>query len=135
MYHHALSEKAILFSEEIAKGIYLFSFRRDFDFKAGQVIGISLEKDGPRRLYSICSGEQEEEVRILYNKIDTGYMTPLLSDLTKDDTIWISEPRGDFIYDPAPAIWIATGTGIAPFYSMLRSGKYANKTLIHGAVP
>lgn len=132
MHQHFLSEQTLLSSEEIAEGVYLFSFRRNFNFLAGQVIGISIEKDGPRRLYSICSGEQEEEVKILYNVIEEGYLTPRLSDLTEGDTIWITEPRGEFLYDPAPAVWIATGTGIAPFYSMLRSGKYANKTLIHG---
>jgi len=30
------------------------------------------------------------------------------------------------------AVWIATGTGITPFYSMLRSGKADGKVLIHG---
>jgi ferredoxin--NADP+ reductase len=28
--------------------------------------------------------------------------------------------------------WIATGTGIAPFYSMIKSGLSTNKKLIHG---
>ena len=32
----------------------------------------------------------------------------------------------------APAYWIASGTGIAPFYSMFKSGIGNNKTLIHG---
>jgi ferredoxin--NADP+ reductase len=110
----------------------MFGFRRSFNFLAGQVIGISIEKEGPRRLYSICSGEDEKEIRILYNIVEEGFLTPRLSDLTEGDTIWISEPRGEFLYDPAPGIWIATGTGIAPFYSMMRSGKFNNKVLIHG---
>jgi len=132
MQQQRLSKKILLSSEEIAEGVYILSFRRDFDFLAGQVIGISIEKEGPRRLYSICSGEQEEEVKILYNVIDEGYLTPRLCDLAEGDTIWITEPRGEFLYDPAPAVWIATGTGIAPFYAMLRSGKHDNKILIHG---
>lgn len=132
MHQHTLSTKTLTYSEEIAEDVFLLGFRRDFDFLAGQVIGISVEKEGPRRLYSICSGEQEEEIRILYNVIDEGYLTPRLSDLTEGDSIWITEPRGDFLYDPAPAVWIATGTGIAPFYSMLRSGKCENKILFHG---
>jgi ferredoxin/flavodoxin---NADP+ reductase len=132
MHQHTLSGKILTYSEEIAEDVFLLGFRRDFEFQAGQVIGISVEREGPRRLYSICSGEQEEEVRILYNVIDEGYLTPRLSDLAAGDTIWITGPRGDFIYDPAPAVWIATGTGIAPFYSMLRSAKYENKLLIHG---
>ncbi len=110
----------------------MLGFERDFDFLAGQVIGISTEEEGPRRLYSICSGEQQKEIRILYNIIDEGYLTPRLSDLTEGDNIWITGPRGDFLYDPAPVVWIATGTGIAPFYSMLRSGKFENKVLVHG---
>ena len=132
MHHHTLSKQKITFSEEIAEGVFLLGFERDFDFKAGQVIGIGIEKEGPRRLYSICSGENEAEVRILYNVVEEGYLTPRLSDLQEGDIIWITEPRGEFLFDPAPAIWIASGTGIAPFYSMFRSGQFENKVLIHG---
>jgi len=132
MHQHILWEQTLSFSEEIAEGVFLLGFRRNFSFRAGQVIGIGIEKDGPRRLYSICSGETEEEVRILYNVIDEGYLTPRLSDLGQGDSIWTTEPRGEFLYDPAPAIYIASGTGIAPFYSMFRSGQFDNKVLIHG---
>ncbi len=83
---------------------------------------MALAEDGPRSLYSICSGEQDEEVWILYNVIEEGYLTPRLSDLEPGDTLWITEPRGEFICNEEPAVWIASGTGIAPFYSMLRSG-------------
>ena len=129
---HQLSKQIITGSEEIAEGVFLLRFQRDFEFKAGQVIGIGLEKEGPRRLYSICSGENESEILILYNVVDEGYLTPKLSDLGEGDAIWITEPRGEFLFSPEPAVWIATGTGIAPFYSMFRSGQYENKVLIHG---
>lgn len=119
-------------TEEVAEEVYLISFKRSFDFLPGQVIGISLAQDGPRRLYSICSGNREDEIRILYNVVDEGYLTPRLSELREGDPIWITQPRGDFLYNPAPAFWIATGTGIAPFYSMFRSGLYENKILVHG---
>jgi ferredoxin--NADP+ reductase len=132
MHSHLLSQQIILHSEEIVENVFLLSFRRDFDFLPGQVIGISLEKDGPRRLYSICSGNSEDEIQILFNVIDEGYLTPKLSDLGKGDSLWITEPRGSFLFDPDPAIWIASGTGIAPFYSMFRSGKFQDKVLIHG---
>jgi ferredoxin--NADP+ reductase len=131
-HNHMLSPHILDFSEELSDGIFLFGFKRDFDFKAGQVLGIALEENGPRRLYSICSGEQEAQVKILYNVIDEGYLTPRLSDLEAGDTLWITEPRGEFTDNQDPAIWIATGTGIAPFYSMLKSGLVQNKILIHG---
>lgn len=132
MHQHILSRQVITHSEEIAEGVFLLSFLRDFNFRAGQVIGIGLEKDGARRLYSICSGEKESEIKILYNVIDEGYLTPRLSDLNEGDTIWITEPRGEFLYTEEPAVLIASGTGIAPFYSMLRSDRFENKILIHG---
>jgi len=131
-HNHQLQPVTLSFTEELSENIYLIGFERTFKFQAGQVIGIALEEQGPRRLYSLCSGEKEETVKILYNVVDEGYLTPRLSDLEAGDTIWITEPRGEFTGNPGPAVWIATGTGIAPFYSMLRSGLARDKILIHG---
>ncbi len=132
MHSHTITPQQITSKDEIALNVFLIGFKREVDFRAGQVIGIAVEKDGPRRLYSICSGEKEEEILILFNVVEDGYLTPLLSDLDPGDTIWITEPRGEFTYVEESAFWIATGTGIAPFYSMLRSGNIRNKILIHG---
>lgn len=120
-------------SREISPGSFLISFPRPFSFKAGQVIGICLEENGPRRLYSICSGEAEDEMKILYKVVDEGYLTPRLSDRKAGDEIWITPAGGEFTGDRENAVWIATGTGIAPFYSMLRSGLGGGKNLIHGS--
>ncbi|HLN72284.1 MAG TPA: FAD-dependent oxidoreductase, partial [Prolixibacteraceae bacterium] len=49
------------------------------------------------------------------------------------DIVWVSEPYGSFLDNKKPAWWIATGTGIAPFYSMFRSGISDNRTLIQGS--
>lgn len=131
-HRHNVIPVTLTFSDQVAPGIFLFGFKRDFEFKAGQVIGISLEEDGPRRLYSICSGEKDPEILILYNVIEEGYLTPRLSELEAGDILWITEPRGEFTCDQEEAVWIATGTGIAPFYSMFRSGLADDKVLIHG---
>lgn len=130
--NHQVSPVSLIFTHELSEGLFLIGFRRNILFKAGQVIGIALEQNGPRRLYSICSGEDDNEIQILYKEVDEGYLTPRLSDLEPGDTIWITQPGGEFTGDPGAAVWIATGTGIAPFYSMLRSALVQNKTLIHG---
>ncbi|MCK5693859.1 MAG: hypothetical protein KAI08_13445 [Bacteroidales bacterium] len=127
-----LTQVTITSTEEFSRGLFLISFKRTFDFVAGQVIGITLGEDDARRLYSICSGEKENEVQILYKVVDEGYLTPQLSDLEVGDTIWITPPSGEFTGTLEPAVWIATGTGIAPYYSMLRSGLGENKILLHG---
>lgn len=131
-HNHEVRPVTLSFAEELSEGIFLFGFPRDFSFEAGQVIGIAMEEKGARRLYSICSGEEEAEVHILYKLIDEGYLTPRLTDLGAGDTLWITEPRGEFTDDGNPAVWIATGTGIAPFYSMMKSGKAEGKMLIEG---
>lgn len=129
---HQVTPVTLTFSYELSEGLYLIGFKRNFLFKAGQVIGIALEQNGPRRLYSICSGESDDELQILYKVVDEGYLTPQLSDQEIGDTIWITAPGGEFTGSSEPAVWIATGTGIAPYYSMLRSGLGENKTLLHG---
>ena len=130
--NHQVSRVSLSYTEELSEGIFLIGFKRNFPFRAGQVIGIAMEENGPRRLYSICSGEQEEEIRILYKVVDEGFLTPQLSDLEAGDTVWITAAGGEFTGSHEPAVWIATGTGIAPFYSMLRSGLGEHKTLLHG---
>lgn len=125
-------EQEITNNEEISPGVHVVSFRRTFDFLPGQVVKIAMDKQMPPRIYSICSGSQESEIRILFNVKDDGLLTPKLSSVIPGDRILVSEPYGSFLGSNEPAWWIATGTGIAPFYSMFRSGLGENKRLIHG---
>lgn len=120
-------------NEEISPGVHLIAFRRDFTFKPGQVVKIGTNENQPPRIYSICSGNQEEEVRILFNIKEGGRLTPRLAGMIPGESILVSEPYGSFLSDNQSAWWIAAGTGIAPFYSMFRAGLAENKRLIHGA--
>lgn len=117
---------------EISPGVHLISYKRNADFSPGQVVKISTREDQPPRIYSICSGNHEPEIRVLFNIIQEGLLTPKLAACTPGDTILVSKPFGSFTDTGAEAWWIATGTGIAPFYSMFRSGISENKRLIHG---
>jgi len=119
-------------NNEIATGVFILRFKRTFDFIAGQVIGICLEPDGDPRLYSIASGTDDEDIEILYNIKPTGKLTPPLAQVKVGDNIYISPPFGSYYGSAEPAWWIASGTGIAPFSSMFRSGLGANKVLVHG---
>ncbi|MFO7722126.1 MAG: hypothetical protein R6V49_02785, partial [Bacteroidales bacterium] len=53
--------------------------------------------------------------------------------LKTGDRLMISEPFGTFTNAPDNAVYIASGTGIAPFMSRIRSGKGLSPTLVHGA--
>lgn len=117
---------------ELAPDVYLISFERNFEFTPGQVVKLALDNNHPPRIYSICSGNQEPDVSILFNVKKDGILTPRLAGLIPGDKIFVSDPYGTFQDNNDPAWWIATGTGIAPFYSMFRSGLTNGKTLIHG---
>ena len=123
----------ILSNTEISPNVFLLSFKRDFAFRAGQVLGIAVSSNDDARLYSIASGENDENISLLYNIKPGGKLTPNLAILRPDDTLWITVPFGSYAGSDEPAYWIAAGTGIAPFYSMYRSGLGSNKVLIHGS--
>jgi ferredoxin--NADP+ reductase len=118
--------------EEIAASVYVLRFNRKHDFLAGQVLAISTNAEIPPRLYSICSGPDEAEIAILFSEKPEGLLTPRLADLKKGNELLVSAPFGAFLGDDKPAWWIASGTGIAPFRSMIRSGLGAKNMLIHG---
>lgn len=116
---------------KLTENTYLIKFKRDFDFLPGQIIGITDNENIPPRLYSICSSPADDKIGILFNlKID-GELTPILSNKIIGDQIYITPVQGKFTFNNEPAWWIATGTGIAPFYSMFASGQQPEK-LIHG---
>ena len=118
---------------EIAPGVHVISWKRNADFLPGQVVKITLDEKLAPRIYSLCSGNHEPEMRVLFNIKEGGELTPRLASCAPGETIWISKPYGSFTGSTDPAWWIATGTGIAPFYSMFRSGQEKGKKLIHGA--
>jgi ferredoxin--NADP+ reductase len=119
--------------KEVAEGSFLLSFKRDFEFKPGQVIGVNIGNTEPDRLYSIASGFRDEMIRILFTIKDDGYLTPQLAKYKPGDSILVSEPFGNFVCNEKEAYWIASGTGIAPFASMTFSWMAEGKTLIHGS--
>jgi ferredoxin--NADP+ reductase len=119
-------------NEEISPGVHVISFLRDFDFLPGQVVKIAIDEFHAPRIYSICCGNTEDEIRILFNIKDDGFLTPKLASMIPGELIFVSKPYGSFLGTMEEAFWIATGTGIAPFYSMIKSGLGINKKLLHG---
>ena len=131
-HKHGLKRVSITGNVEISPNVFVISWKRTNEFEPGQVIKIAADLHEPPRIYSICSGNKEEEIYVLFNIKPAGNLTPRLAQMKTGDEIFVSDPYGSFACDESPAHFIATGTGIAPFYSMIRSGRFRNKTLIHG---
>jgi ferredoxin--NADP+ reductase len=118
---------------QIAKDVYVLRFEKFKHFTAGQMLRLSVQPAGISRLYSIASGEDDHEISILFDEKPDGSLSPLLSRLEPGDTLFCSDPFGSFLCKTENGIWIANGTGIAPFVSMALSGYAQGKTLIQGA--
>jgi ferredoxin--NADP+ reductase len=127
-----LHTTTILDNKAIAPGVFVLKYKKIKEFKAGQYIGLTTDLNVTPRLYTIASGENQDEVQILYNIKDDGWLTPRLSEIKPGSELYVTNPDGDFIDDDTPAWWIASGTGIAPYSAMFRSGLGKNKKLIHG---
>jgi ferredoxin-NADP reductase len=96
-----------------------------FGFVAGQWLSFKTNKpDGEEiiRAYSIASPpEDNNRFALCLNRVQDGFMSNFLCDMKEGDEITCQGPFGDFILRPPmrDTIFIATGTGIAPFRSML----------------
>jgi ferredoxin-NADP reductase len=97
-----------------------------FGFVAGQWLSFRHSKaDGEEitRAYSICSPPADDNrFALCLNRVEDGFMSNFLCDMREGEQISLQGPFGDFILHPPmrDTIFIATGTGIAPFRSMLQ---------------
>jgi ferredoxin--NADP+ reductase len=134
-----IGEDQFLFSNnvlgltEVTAGKFILSFKKQFGMKPGQVVALTADRNMEPRIYSLCSGTNDKVMQIIFDLKKGGQLTPKLAQLNPGDRIYVTKPYGSF--KPStdlPMWWIATGTGIAPFHAMLRSG-YSAEKLLHGA--
>lgn len=99
--------------------------RGEFDFTPGDCVSIFTEDGETSRPYSIASGTREKELGFIIRKMDDGVVTTYLSKRQPGDRVEISLPYGWFRpgqnINGSPFIFIATGTGVVPFLSYLKS--------------
>ena len=80
-----------------------------------------------RRAYSIASSPlQNDHLEFYLTLVKNGVLTPRLWNLNKDDPVFLGNKiTGQFVLSEIPEnqnlVFVATGTGIAPYVSMLRT--------------
>jgi len=97
---------------------------RSYRFTAGEFVMIGLE-DAPNRAYSITSGPYDDYIEFYSIKVQDGPLTSKLQHVKVGDTIRVGEkPTGTLILANLELgghlVMMASGTGIAPFISLLR---------------
>lgn len=125
----------------------LFSFKTTRDpalrFHNGHFVMIGLEVEGKplMRAYSIASANYEENLEFLSIKVPDGPLTSRLQHLKEGDTILVSrKPVGTLVVDdllPGKHLYLfATGTGLAPFMSIIKDPevyeRFDKVILVHG---
>jgi ferredoxin-NADP reductase len=130
-------------SHEIAPNTRHFEFEA-IDWQAAFVPGQFLSITAPvrgediTRAYSIASPPDGNRFALCANLVQEGYLSPFLFHLKPGDEIGFKGPYGAFILrrPVSDSICVATGTGIAPFRSILLSKLQENPdrrfTLIFG---
>jgi ferredoxin/flavodoxin---NADP+ reductase len=125
----------------------LFSFRvtrpQSLRFRSGEFVMIGLLGENGKpllRAYSIASPSWDEELEFYSIKVPDGPLTSKLQHIQVGDEIILRpKPVGTLVHDallPGSRLWfLATGTGIAPFASLMRDpetyDKYDQVIMMH----
>src|SRR4051794_26649686 len=91
-------------------------------FLPGQYVNILVPGTDQTRSYSFSSGPQVEEISFLLRNTSTGALPTYLRERAKvGDRMEVHGPLGSFYLRPVerPVLFLAGGTGLAPFLAML----------------
>ena len=95
----------------------------NFAFTPGQFVSVIDREDGKdvARPYSIASPRNGNRFSLCVNRVEDEIVSPWLFDLEPGDEVDIHEPLGHFALRDSGhrVVFVAIGTGIAPFRSML----------------
>src|SRR2546425_12283296 len=123
----------------------LFSLRVEgapLSFEAGQFVRIALDIGGERvaRPFSMVNAPHDPVLEFYGIVVPEGPLSPRLARLDAGDTLYVApNPAGFLVLSEVPdaeTLWlISTGTGIAPFLSILRTEApwrgFRNVVLVH----
>jgi ferredoxin/flavodoxin---NADP+ reductase len=125
----------------------LFSFTTTrspgFRFDSGQFVMIGLETEGRplMRAYSVASASHDEHLEFLSIKVPDGPLTSRLQHLQPGDAVLVGrKSTGSLLLAdlrPGKTLYLlATGTGLAPFMSLIREPdiyeRFEQVVLVHG---
>jgi len=111
--------------------------RGNLEFFAGQYLRLGLAGDTEKREYSIYSGEKDPFLEVLIREVESGILSKNLHLCKPGRKLEVEGPYGFFKLTKDECtkrtlVFIASGTGIAPFHSFVKTHERLDFTLIHG---
>ncbi len=141
----AFNEEQVLSVHHWTDKLFSFTTTRDqsLRFLNGHftMIGLKVNNKPLLRAYSIVSANYEEHLEFLSIKVPDGPLTSRLQHIQVGDTIIVGrKPTGTLVIDyllPGKRLYLlSTGTGLAPFMSIIRDPetyeKFEQVVLVHG---
>ncbi len=100
-------------------------------FRAGQRVRI--HRGSTERDYTLACGPESRSLTLCVRLVERGMISPALSEARLGSTVEVSGPHGYFVYQESsrPAVFVATGTGVAPFVAMTAAG-IRPRVMLHG---
>ncbi len=140
-----LFEETVLSVRHWTDALFSFTTTRDpsFRFRNGEFTMIGLEVEGKPllRAYSVASANYEERLEFFSIKVSDGPLTSRLQHLKVGDPVMVGrKATGTLVIDNLLAgrnlYLLGTGTGLAPFLSVIKDpetyAKFDKVVLVHG---
>ncbi len=134
-----LAKHKVLGIRNLTKNTYALQVERaGFEFIPGQCVNIGLSSTGINREYSTYSSlSDEKKLEFLIRVVENGKVSTALQKLKKGDFVQLDGAYGKFtLKNPEDTkhkyVFIASGTGIAPFHSFALSYPGIRFTILHG---
>ncbi len=111
--------------------------KHNLSFIPGQHITLGIPGDTQLREYSVYSPAQADYLEVIIKEVEDGLVSKKLKKLKKGDIVNVEGPFGFFTPDMDKLkshkfLFIATGTGIAPFHSIVKSHPEIDYKILHG---
>jgi len=112
--------------------------RKGMVFEPGQHLLLGKAGDIHHREYSIYSGTNDKTLDVLIREVAEGEVSKTLNRLRAGDELEVQGPLGfftieeEFLHDGSKFLFVASGTGISPFHSMVKSLPGLDYQLLHG---
>ena len=114
----------------LTESTYVLRFQRNgIEFQAGQYIVINPKENKQKREYSIYSPVTAPYLEVLVKEVEEGFLSKKLKHMKPGDLLEMEGPFGYFVLNQDKIqepnyLFIATGTGISPFHSMILSNPH-----------
>jgi len=132
------TKQVVLENRRVSRDTYVLRTSRSNEpILAGQCFSVGTAGLAINREYSMYSAEDDPFVDFLIRQVEGGAVSTALADLQPGDSVEVGGPYGSFCLDRQDVqsrryVFIASGTGVAPFSSYVKTFPELDYVLLHG---